>query len=295
MTARIDPYSLRLFASTAQEGSIARAAAREHIAPSALSRRLADLEQALGVTLLVRSPHGVELTEAGEVALRRALRLDEDLQSLVREVQSRSGQVSGTVRLFVNASAVVGSLPERLQAFRVQYPLVEIALQERMSGEVVRACLDDRADVGVGAVVEVPAGIESWHFADDPLMVVLPSGHELARRRSLRFAEVLEHPLVGIQSGGTLDRFLRERADDARVPMRVSISVNSFDGLCRMVEAGLGIAVIPNSAASAYAGSRRFVRRALDESWAPRELRLYALRKTPHLRAVEALIAALRG
>lgn len=131
--------------------------------------------------LLVRSPAGVELAEAGRHAFIRATRLHDDLQSLGRDVQSLSGQVSGVVRLVANASAVVGFPPERLMSFQAEYPRVEIALNERISDDVLRACLEDRADVGVCvAPASVPSGLESRHFADDPLMVVLPPAHELA-------------------------------------------------------------------------------------------------------------------
>ena len=291
---RIDPYSLELFLATAREGSIARAAKREHIAPSALSRRIADLELAIGLPLLVRSPSGVELTEAGRHAFVRATRLHDDLQSLARDVQSLSGQVSGVVRLFANASAVVGFLPERLMSFQAAYPLVEIALDERISDDVLRACLEDRADVGVcAAPASVPTGIESRHFADDPLMVVLPPGHELADAAKLSFSDVVRFPLVALQAGGSLDLLLKERAVAAHASLRISVTVNSFDAQCRMVEAGLGIGIVPTSAASAFAGTRNFVRRPLDEPWGQRELCVYALRKSPRLKAVQALIEHL--
>jgi len=291
---RIDPYSLELFLAAVREGSITRAAKREHIAPSALSRRIADLELAIGMPLLVRSPSGVELTEAGRHAFIRAARLHDDLQSLAREVQSLSGQVSGVVRLFANASAIVGFLPERLMSFQAAYPLVEIALDERISDDVLRACLEDRADVGVcTAPASVPTGIESRHFADDPLMVVLPPGHELAGADELSFADVVRFPLVALQAGGSLDQLLKERADAAHESLRISVTVNSFDAQCRMVEAGLGIGIVPTSAASAFAGTRNFVRRPLDEPWGQRELCVYALRKSPRLKAVQALIEHL--
>lgn len=295
MVRRIDPYSLRLFMSAARAGSIARAAASEHIAASALSRRIADLEAAFGVPLFVRSPRGIVLTEAGKIALGGGTKLDQDLQSLVREVQMQAGEVCGTLRLFANASAVVGILPERLNAFRNKYPLVEIALQERITEEIIRACLDDRADVGVGVAMDVPRALDSWHFAYDPLTVVLPPGHELGKKAKLRFAEVVTQPVVSISTGGALDRLLHDRAAACHMAIKVSVSVTSFDAVCRMVEAGLGIAVIPGHAAAAVARAGRIIRRPLDENWVNRELRLYALRKSPRSRAVDALISALRG
>lgn len=295
VSRRIDPYSIRLFVSAARAGSIVRAAEQEHIAPLALSRRLADLERTFGTALLVRSPRGVVPTDAGLLVLTRGEKIDQDLQALLREVRTEGNALRGTVRLYANMSAVIGFLPERLRAFMAAHPQIEVSLQEQDTRDVIRACLDDRADVGVGMDVPIPAGLESWPFATDPLQVVLPGGHALAKRRKLRFAQVLELPLIGVHQDGALDRALHERAAALHARFAPTVSVSSFDAVCRMVEAGLGIAVIPQSAAAAYAGNPRFVRRPLDEPWAARELRMYALRKSPRSRAVAALIAQLQG
>ena len=288
---RIDHYSLELFISVAETGSIARAASLNHIAASALSRRLTDLEAVMGLPLLIRSAAGVELTEAGRHALSCAKSVDGQLRQMAREIQSLGGQVAGTVRLFANASAIVGFLPELLTGFQAAYPLVEIALTEQISDEVVRACLDGRADVGISANPEAPSQLQTWHFADDPLMVVLPPGHELEQHDTVAFDDVIRYPVVALQAGGSLDQVLKERAEAARTPLKLVVTVNSFDAQCRMVEAGLGIGVVPTSAASAFAGSRNFVRKPLDEAWARnRSLQVHAHRKTPALRAVQALV-----
>lgn len=291
---RLDVYSLRLFVAAAREGSIARAAEREHIAASALSRRIADLEHALGVPLLVRSARGIELTEAGRCVFERGARVEDELLTLVKDVWELSGSVVGTVRLCANASAIVGELPERLQAFKRAYPVVEIALQEQRSWEVIRACLDDRADVGIAVATEAPKGLDFWHFATDPLIVLLPAGHPLAGQQHITFREVAASGLVGIQPGGALDQLIHEQAQMAQISLRIGVTVSSFDAACRMVQAGLGAAIVPTSAAAAYAGTDPFERRELAESWAARDLWLYALRKAPRLRAVEMLIDALK-
>lgn len=295
MSRGIDPYSLRLFVAAAGTGSIARTAATEHIAASALSRRIAELERAFGVPLFVRSPRGIALTEAGKIALARGTRLESDLQLLVREVRAHAGDICGTLRLFANATAIVGSLPERLSAFCRKYPLVDIALHEEISEQVVRACLDDRADIGVGVGMNVPNTLESWHFDYDPLIVILPIGHPLAARRKLHLADLGGYPVVSIRTGGALDRLLHDRAIECHTPIRTSVSVTSFDAVCRMVQAGLGVAVIPRHAADAFAGKGRLVRRPLDESWINRDLRVYAAATSARLPAVEALITALRA
>lgn len=290
MSSRIDSYSLRLLVAAIREGSISRAAARENIAPSALSRRISDLERMLGVPLLARRARGVEATEAGRVAASLAERIEDDLESLAHQVKVQDREVGGTVRLFANTSSVIGFLPERLKAFVGRYPAVRIVLRECQSADVLQACLDGTADLGLCAGAAMRGSLDSWHFVRDPLMVVMPRGHELARVRTVRFAAVLEHPLIGVQSGGAVDRLLHDRALKAGRRMRFAVSVSSVDAVCRMVEAGLGIAVIPTSAASAYAGARRFVRKPLAEPWADRELRLYAPRKAPRSRAAAALI-----
>ena len=295
LSRRIDPFSLKLFVAAAQAGSIVRAAEQQHIAASALSRRLADLEHAFGTPLLVRSPKGIALTQAGELVFARGLKIDQDLQALVREVQTEGQAMRGTVRLYANMSAVIGFLPERLQRFLQSYPGVTVSLHEEDTRDVIRACLDDRADVGIGVETAVPSGMESRHFASDPLTVVLPATHALCASSSIRFAQALEHPLIGVHQGGALDRSLHERAESIHRQFAPSMSVSSFDAVCRMVEAGLGISVIPQSAAAAYAGSAQFVRRPLDETWAARNLSLYTLRRAPQPRATQALLDSLQG
>ncbi len=146
----------------------------------------------------------------------------------LREVQSLSGEVAGVVRLYANASAIVGFLPERLKAFQAHYPLVRIALTEQISDEVIRACMDDRADVGISASGKASGGLESWHFADDPLMVVLPLDHELAALEAPTFSDVLRFPLVALQAGGSLDLLIKERADAARTPLKLSVYRQQF-------------------------------------------------------------------
>lgn len=220
--------------------------------------------------------------------------MEVELGKLVQDIWSASGSVGGTVRLYANPSAIIGFLPERLRDFMERYPDVSIELVEHRTQDVIRAVLDDRADIGVGVASGVSKGLESWHFASDPLIVLMPTGHELATRKDIRFLDVLESGLVGVKAGGSLEQTLMERAEAARVAFKPKITVANFDAACRMVEAGLGVAIVPTSAATAFAGTSRFVRRELDEPWAQRELRLYAPRKQPMPRAADALISLLR-
>jgi DNA-binding transcriptional LysR family regulator len=294
MRRRIDAYSLRLFVATAIEGSIARGAAKEHIAASALSRRIADLEHSLGVALFVRSPRGIELTNAGRVVFDRGLQIDQDIQLLKRDVQASDGVVNGTVRLSANMSSIIGYLPERLKSYTATFPHVTLALSEADTKDVIRACLDDRADVGVCVKADAPAGLDAWYFASDPLLVVVPAGHALASEQAIRYTQALQYPLIGVHPGGSLDTLLQEKSKAISGVANIAVQVSSFDAACRMIEAGLGITIMPRSAASAYAGARKFVRRPLAETWGARELWIYSLRKSPRLRSVQALIDTLQ-
>ncbi|MFC7206812.1 LysR substrate-binding domain-containing protein [Comamonas endophytica] len=286
---------MRLFVAVARAGSIVRAAGEQSIAASALGRRLAALERSFGTALLIRSSRGVALTEAGRMVYERGLRIDEELESLVREVRSLGSELAGTVRLYANMSAIVGALPERLGRFRQQYPNVQVSLHEADTRDVIRACLDDRADLGIGVHSDVPAGMELWHFAADPLQVVFPADHALAQAPSVGFAQVLVYPVIGVHQGGALDRLLHERAQALHRRFEPEVSVSSFDAVHRMVQAGLGIAVVPLSALPTFGEQSALVHRPLGDAWAERMLALYALRRTPQPRAVQTLIQMLQG
>ncbi|MDP2374385.1 LysR family transcriptional regulator [Reyranella sp.] len=294
MPFRIDPYSLHLLVAALREGSIARAAVRENIAPSALSRRLSDLERTLGVMLLRRGARGVEATEAGLVAVSLGEHIEDEFEALAHQVKARDRTITGSVRLFATSSSVVGFLPEKLRDFIARYPAVRINLQECRSPDVLQACADGIADVGLCVGAMRRNSLESWVVARDSLVVLVPAGHALMHLRTVRFAQVLDHPLIGVQSGGALDHLMRERALKAGRRLQLTVTVGSVDAVCRMVETGLGIAVVPTSTASAYTANRSFLARPLDEPWSARELRLCAPRKPQRPRAATALIEHLR-
>jgi|SRR5579883_1855198 DNA-binding transcriptional LysR family regulator len=295
MAYRIDPYSLRLLSAAVRHGSIQEAAAHEHIAASALSRRISDLERILGKPLLVRQARGVRPTRAGRLAIETSQRIGDELDSLAHKATQEGSAIDGTVRLFASPSSVIGLLPEKLKAFNDRYPAARVMIDERPSSDVVRACLDGSADLGVCVASPVRKGLDSWLFADDSAIVLLPQGHPLATAKTIQFNDILPYPLICAHVGGALDELLRARALKAGVKLDIAMSVSSNDSVCRMVQAGHGIAVLPQSAASAYAGARCFERRPLAEAWARRELRIYALREARRSRTVAALVDVLKG
>ena len=165
---RFDLLSLRLFIATAETGAIARAADASNIAPSAVSKRIAQLEQSVGAALFFRRQRGIELTPAGEALARHARSVLRLLERMDGELSEFSSGVRGVVRLSGNPSAVIQFLPEDLDAFIRLHPSVQIKLHEDMSVAILQAVRDGLTDIGIYSG-NVPA--------DELETAALPSRH----------------------------------------------------------------------------------------------------------------------
>src|SRR5947208_10935378 len=146
---KIDLTSLQLFVAVCELGSIGKAAEREFIAASAVSKRLSDLETAVGTPLLYRHARGVNLTPAGQSLLHHARAVLFGLEKMQAELSEYADGVRGHVRIHANISAIVQFLPEDLGAFSQEHPQVKIDLEEHLSTEVLRAVQEGAADLGI--------------------------------------------------------------------------------------------------------------------------------------------------
>ena len=126
---KLDPTSLQLFVSVVEEGTIAAAGEKEHIAPAAISKRIADLEELLGSDLLRRSNKGVEPTPAGAALVNIARRILHDLDDAYHQIREYASGVRGTVRVFANISSITQFLPEAFTVFMKEHPTVRLELQ----------------------------------------------------------------------------------------------------------------------------------------------------------------------
>jgi DNA-binding transcriptional LysR family regulator len=282
---RFELRDLELFVAAVDLGSLARAAEREHTVPSAVSRRLTELERALGTPLLVRSSRGIVPTDAGAVLLDRARALLEDAHAVEDEVRAHADAERGTVRVCANASAIAEFLPAALGTFRALHPDVEIELREQVSAEVARSVLDGRADVGIAGTAV--AGADCTRLQSDDLVVVVPRGHDLDRATAT-LADVLAHPLV-LPSGDTaLLRRLRAAAGREVEPR---IQVAGFEAVCSVVAAGLGVAIAPRAAL----GDTDLALVELEEDWARHELFLCTRDPAALTPAARSLVEHLRS
>jgi DNA-binding transcriptional LysR family regulator len=274
---RIDLTSLQLFMAVCELGSIGRAAEREFIAASAVSKRLAELEAAVDTALLYRHSRGVTPTPAGESLLHHARTVLFGLERMQGELSEYADGVRGHVRMHANISAIVQFLPEDLGAFARAHSQIKIDLQEHLSADVLSAVREGAADLGI---CNMPAAaqseLQSRPYRGDRLVLVAPQAHPLAARAAVRFDAVLDCDIVGLHAGSSISLAMRQAAARAGRPLRQRIQVTSLDAMCRMIDNGLGVGLLPDRAFALMRGVGRLAAVPLDEPWAQRELRLAA-------------------
>jgi DNA-binding transcriptional LysR family regulator len=270
MRRTLDPVTLRLFVAVCEERNIARAAAREAIVASAVSKRIAALEQAVGTPLLVRGRRGIVPTAAGEALLRRSHELLASMERLHAELSEFAGGAHGSVRVVASLSVLAEQLPDDIASFLARHQSVRVSLDERVSPEVVRSVREGAADIGVLWDAIDIAGLRTVPYRFDHLCVAVQPSHRFAARKRLRFADTLSEPSIGLAPGGTMDAMLRRQAALVGRTLAHRIQVSSLDAACRIVAAGLGIAVLPREATAPHVSTSGLAMVPLAEAWAVR-------------------------
>jgi DNA-binding transcriptional LysR family regulator len=213
------------------------------------------------------TPAGRTLLKHARAILAQSARLKEDLGAF-------AGGLSGEVRLLANTNALTEFLPEALSSFLAAHPQVSVDLEERLSDEIVGLVAEGAADVGIVAgTVEVGA-LATYPFRSDRFVVVTDVGHPLARRPKVHFAEVLGYEFVGLERSSSWQRFLTARAAREGRPLRLRVQLRSFDAVCRLVECGVGVGVVPQTTAARAAKTMDLAVIELADDWALRELKI---------------------
>jgi DNA-binding transcriptional LysR family regulator len=276
---RFDLTDLRLFVDVVEAGSITHGAARARLALGAASARIRAMEDEIGSALLSRGRSGVSPTEAGRTLLKHARAMLEMNARLREDLDAFTKGVSGEVRILANTNASTEFLPEALAAFLAEHPNVRIDLEERLSDEIVGLVAEGAADIGIVAgTVEVGA-LETYPFRSDRFVVVAPPHHPLAGlsllgQDSVAFADVLDFDIVGLDRASALQRFLSDKAARAGRPLKLRVQLRSFDAVCRLVQAGVGVGVVPHTTAARVAGPMGLAVVELADDWAVRDLTL---------------------
>lgn len=269
---RYDLIDLKLFCDVVEAGSITGGAERSALALAAASTRIRGMEQALGAPLLTRSRHGVEPTDAGRTLVKHARTILAQSARLREDLGAYAGGLSGEVRLLANTNALAEFLPEALSSFLAAHPQVSVDLEERLSDEIVGLIAEGAGDVGIVAGTVDVGALQAFPFRSDRFVVVTSAEHPLAQRASVSFSEVLTYDFVGLERSSSLQRFLAARAAREGRPLRLRVQLRSFDGVCRLVECGVGVGVVPQTTAARAAKTMRLGVVELADDWAVREL-----------------------
>ena len=292
--SRLDLTSLRLALACARTGSLTSAAHELHLAPAAASRRLKELESTLGSALFERHARGLRVTSAGEVMVRHGLALLQSLERMNHEVTDLREGHTRHVRLCTSTAALNQFLPPLLARFAERHPDIRVDLEEQVTTAVVSALREGRCDLGIFVEGLSADDLAPQVFAQDELVLVLPRSHALARQRKpVAFEAVLDQDLIGMNPGAALLQSLQSAAQHRGRPLRLRMHVRSFDAVCHLVAAGLGISVLPRAAVEPLAQAMNLTCRTLTDDWARRRLLIAAGAGRENDEAVRALMADL--
>lgn len=294
-----DLVTIRLFVAVAQLGSFAAAARREHIAASAISYRINELELATGTRLFKRLPRGVELTEAGQVFLVRSKTILAELRTLESELKPFAEGASGKVRLAAVTTAIAGKLASLLKVFAGEYPGVTVDLIELFSAEAVEAVVSGECDVAIVTDTTKSTGLDESHFGTDPVWVIGPHGHPLFAEHkagaAIPFAEAMKYEVISLHEGGVLDELVLKAARKTGTTVKRAFRVSRYDSLRRLVEEGMGIGFLRESNIRPFLKAYALDAAPIADDWSHRELKIVWPRGVALDPAVRQFIDFLKG
>ena len=272
-----DLVDLRLVLNIAEAASITHGAARSGLALASASERVRDMERELGVALFERQRRGVSPTPAGLALLHHARLVTRQLDEMSGELGQFSKGLRGQVRVLSNTAATLEFLPPLIGTFLSRHPSIDVEIEDRPSPDIVRAVAGGRADLGIVAdVVDAAAELETVPFAEDRLVLVTPKRHALGTRKRLAFRDVLDQDFVGLPMGSALQVYVDGQAARAGQKLKTRIRLSGFDAACKVVESGIGIAVVSKIAAERCRRSMAIAVVPLSDAWALRRLRICA-------------------
>jgi DNA-binding transcriptional LysR family regulator len=268
----LDLTTLRLFVTVCETGNIARAGEKASIVGSAISKRLALLEESLGTPLLTRKRHGVVPTEAGQALLEHGRAMLASATRIEHDMSAFAAGVRGQVRILASASALAESLPDDVAAFlkSPKHRNIQVDLEERVSPEIVRGVREGAASLGVCWDAADIGNLQARPYRSDHLTMVVPNKHPLASRKKLRFEETLDWEHVSLPVNSAVQVMIHRAAAQIGKPIRQRIVVTNFESALRVVRAGLAISLVPRVVAEVYAQAYGLKIIALSEPWAQR-------------------------
>ncbi|NML31164.1 LysR family transcriptional regulator [Paraburkholderia antibiotica] len=292
---RFDLVDLRLFLHILDTGSITHGAARANMSLPSASARLRGMEDTLGMPLLERGRRGIESTPTGDTLAHHARLVLGQIDRMQGELGEHQEGRKACIRLWTNTAAITEFLPSAIGAFLRDHPNVQVDLKERQSSETIKAVLTGAAELGIVSDAVEHGALQTLPFAVDKLVLVTSRDDALATRRRVALVELTQREFIGLAADSALQTYLGERALLAGRTLGFRANVRTFDGVCRMVEQGAGIGIVPATAAKRYRGTPGIRTIELSDPWATRRL-LICMRDLQTMpRAEKALVRHLAG
>jgi len=274
MSLHFDLVDLRLMVRVAESNSLSRGAEAAHMSAPAASTRIKNIEEGLGVKLLVRTPQGVTLTPPGQAFVHHARLVLGQLEHLRSDLQEYASGIKGHLRVYANTTALGEFLPPVLRRYLLAHPDVNVDLQEHLSHDIVRAVAEGRTDIGIVAGLVRTENLQVLLYRRDRLVLVVPADHALAGAASIGFADTLDFDHIGLHESSAIRAFLQQICEGLGRPMQQRIQVSNFEAACRMVEAAVGVAILPGSAARRHAQTMAIAIVPLADPWAERAMQI---------------------
>ncbi len=273
---RLDFFDLNLFLNIMDSGSFTKGAERSHISLQAASERIKKLEQYFQVSLFTRHAGGVKLTFAGQVFAEHAQAILQQGQHLLRAMSPFSEGLNSNICLWCNSSAQSEYLPLLLPKYLVNNPNIQIDLKEAETNDIVTALDNGTAKLGLISSFFPAPQLQTLEFSDDPLVLMCSLQHDLSRIQSLKLADCLNYPFVGLMHYHSLQQSIETQANLLHCDIQYRLRLPNFAAIAQVVANGVGIAIMPKRAAQRLAQLYAFQQIELIGDWANRKLLLAA-------------------
>ncbi|MCV0440358.1 MAG: LysR family transcriptional regulator [Hydrogenophaga sp.] len=245
MQINLSTRELRAFVALAEHRNFTRAAALCHLSQPAFSALIRSLEDNLGGRLFERTTRHVELTAEGEAFLDAALRLIKDTDVAIDGVRDHVARRRGRVALAVLPSLAAGWLPPLLARFHRDYPGIELDVADVLSDECLERVRSGRADFALASSRTEAAELRAERFCSDDFHVVFPEGHALAAANGpVRLGELHAFPVVQLARSSSVRQYVEAAIYPNR--MRTVLELEQLSTVACMVQAGLGITIVPS-------------------------------------------------
>jgi len=268
----LDLTTLRLFVTVCETGNMRRAGEEASMVASAVSKRLAQLEDTVGAPLLLRKRHGVAPTPAGETLLQHARSILMSARLIERDMAGHKAGLQGRVNVLATASVMAEAMPDHIAHFLKQpeHRNIQIDLEERISPEVVRGIREGVAAIGICWDAAETGLLHTRPYIEDHLSVAVPGDHPLARRKSVTLADTLDYEHVIMPIHSAVEARLQREAGLLGKRLMHRVIVTNFEAAMRVVRADLAIAIVPREVTSLNAQAWGLNIIPLKEAWARR-------------------------